>query len=203
MIEITAPAVIDDDFLRLVLDHCKIDAGDPEDLYADPGDADLVPLIEHYVEAAVGRVEACSGRRLFKQSLRLTVDGFGRAIELPASPVIAVTKVEYLDAQGGLVTLPSASYALIDRLGAPKLIPAHGHSWPATAAFPGAVLVDFDAGYAGADNDPDMIPAPLRQAVMMTVADFFRFGSNTATVALHGIPDDAYRACQPFRREWQ
>lgn len=200
MMEITAAPVIDDDFLRLVLDHCKIDAGDPEDLYADPGDADLVPLIEHYVEAAVGRVEACSGRRLFKQSLRLTVDGFGRAIELPASPVIAVTKVEYLDAQGGLQTLPSGDYALIDRLGTPKLIPAHGHSWPATAAFPGAVLVDFDAGYG---EGMETIPAPLRQAVMMTVADFFRFGGNTATVALHGIPDDAYRACQPFRREWQ
>lgn len=200
MMEVTAAPVIDEDFLRLVLDHCKIDAGDPEDTYEDPGDADLVPLIEHYVEAAVGRVEACSGRRLFKQSLRLTVDGFGRAIELPASPVIAVTKVEYLDAQGGLVTLPSAAYALIDRLGTPKLIPAHGHSWPATAAFPGAVLVDFDAGYG---EGMETIPAPLRQAVMMTVADWFRFGGNVATVALHALPDNAYQACQPFRREWQ
>lgn len=200
MMEITAAPAIDEDFLRLVLDHCKIDAGDPEDLYADPGDADLVPLIEHYVEAAIGRVEACSGRTLFKRSLRFTADRFPAALVLPASPVIAVTKVEYIDAQGGLVTLPSASYALIDRLGTPKLIPAMGHSWPVTAAFPGAVLVDFDAGYG---EGMETIPAPLRQAVLMTCADWFRFGGNVATVALHGIPDDAYRACQPFRREWQ
>lgn len=200
MIEITAPAVIDDDFFELVLDHLKIDAGDPEDTYEDPGDAALLPLVEHYVEAAIGQVEACSGRTLFKRSLRFTADRFPAALVLPASPVIAVTKVEYLDAQGGLQTLPSGDYALIDRLGTPKLIPAHGHSWPATATFPGAVLVDFDAGYG---EGMETIPAPLRQAVLMTCADWFRFGGNVATVALHGIPDDAYRACQPFRREWQ
>lgn len=200
MIEITAPAVVDEDFFQLVLDHLKIDAGDPEDTYEDPGDADLIPLVEHYVEAAIGQVEACSGRTLFKRSLRFTADRFPAALVLPASPVIEVTKVEYLDAQGGLVTLPSVSYALADRLGTPKLIPTIGHSWPATAAFPGAVLVDFDAGYG---EGMETIPAPLRQAVLMTCADWFRFGGNVATVALHGIPDDAYRACQPFRREWQ
>lgn len=199
MMEITTPATIDDDFVQMVLDHCKIDAGDPEDLYEHPGDADLVPLVEQYIEAAIGRVEACSGRVLFKRSLRFTADRFPAALVLPASPVIEVTQVEYLDAQGGLVTLPSASYALIDRLGTPKLIPAMGHSWPATAAFPGAVLVDFDAGYGEGMED---IPAPLRQAVMQTVADWFRFAGNVATAALHELPDSAYRACQPFRREW-
>ena len=200
MMEITTPAVIDDDFLRLILDHCKVDAGDPEDTYEEPGDADLVPLIEQYAEAAIGRVEACSGRKLFKRTCKLTLDAFSRSIELPASPVIAVSTVQYMDASGDTQTLASGSYALIDRLGTPKLIPAHGHAWPATWDFPGAVSIIFDAGYG---EGMETIPAPLRQAVLTTVADWFRFAGNVATVALHELPDSAYMACQPFRRAWQ
>ncbi|MFA7588522.1 MAG: hypothetical protein WCY11_20440 [Novosphingobium sp.] len=200
MIEITAPAVVDEDFFQLVLDHLKIDAGDPEDTYEDPGDAALLPLVEHYVEAAIGQVEACSGRALFKRTCKLTLDRFSTAVTLPESPVIEVKSVQYIGTDGATVTLDPADYVLIDRLNKPSLFPAYGKSWPAVRAFPGSVSITFDAGYGeGADD----IPAPLRQAVLMTCADWFRFGGNVATVALHGIPDDAYRACQPFRREWQ
>lgn len=200
MMEITTPAAIDDDFVQMVLDHCKIDAGDPEDLYEHPGDADLVPLVEQYIEAAIGRVEACSGRVLFKRTCKLTLDSFGTAVVIPASPVIAVTSVQYVDTDGATQTLDPANYALIDRLDTPSLFPAYGKSWPAARSFPGAVSITFEAGYGA---DMETIPAPLRQAVMQTVADWFRFAGNVATAALHGIPDDAYRACQPFRREWQ
>lgn len=199
MLEIITPAVIDDDFLRLVYDHCKIEAGDPEDTYSDPGEEEILDLVDSYVEAALGKIESASGRMLFKRSLRFTADGFTTALSLPASPVIAVTKVEYLDAQGGLQTLPSGDYTLVDRLEWPKLIPAQGHAWPATAAFPGAVLVDFDAGYG---EGMETIPAQLRMATMQTVADWFRFGGNVATTSLVPLPADARRACKNFRRVW-
>lgn len=200
MLEIITPAVVDDDFLALVLDHLKIDAGDPEDTYSDPGDADLVPLIEEYIEAALGKIESASGRKLFKRTLRLTLDAFSTAITLPASPVIEVTAVQYVDHDGMLQTLDPTDYVLIDRLETPLLFPAYGKAWPAVRTSPGSVSITFNAGYG---EGMETIPAQLRMATLQTVADFFRFGGNIATTSLAPLPADARRACKNFRRVWQ
>lgn len=192
MIETVTPPVVDADFTALVLDHLKIEAGDEEAAYTG--------LIDSYIEAAIGRVEATSGRMLFKRTLKLTADAFGTALVLPASPVSAVSAVTYVDTAGAIQTLPSAAYALVDKAETPTLYPAYGYEWPATRSFPGVVTVTFDAGY-GADMED--IPAPLRMAVMQTVTDWFRFAGNVATAALNELPDSAYRACQRFRRTWQ
>lgn len=191
MIENITPPVVDEDFLALVFDHCKIEAGAEEEAYSD--------LVEQYVEAAIERVEAMSGRKLFARAMRLTVDRFETAIMLPPSPVIEVTKVEYVTPEGGLQTIDSGDYVLVDRTGNPALYAAHGTQWPKARASRGAVLVDFTAGYGEAMTD---IPASLRQAVMQTVADALRFGGNVATAGVSELPESAYRACLSFRREW-
>src|SRR5690606_6656283 len=131
---------------------------------------------------------ATSGRMLFKRTLKFTTDAFGTALVLPASPVSAVSAVTYVDADGVTRTLDSAAYAVIDKRDTPALFPVYGTSWPAVRDFPGSVVVTFDAGYGEAAED---IPAPLRMAVMQTVADWFRFAGNVATAALHEIPDSA------------
>lgn len=191
MIETTAPATVDPVFLALVLDHCKVDAGDEESAYAD--------LVEAYLDAAIARVEAMSGRMLFTRSLRYTTDAFGTALVLPASPVSTVSSVAYVDTDGATQTLSSGAYALIDKTETPTLYPVFGTEWPKVRPFPGSVTVEFDAGY-GAEMDD--IPAPLRQAVMQTVADWMRFGGNVATTSIAELPESAYRACLSFRREW-
>lgn len=192
MIETTVAPEVDASFLNLVLDHVKVEAGDEESAYGD--------LVAAYVEAALGKVESASGRFLFKRTMRLTVDALGSSIALPASPVIAAgVTVKYLDTAGDEQTLAADQYALVDRLERPRIIPAHGVTWPETWDFPGAVSVTFDAGYGEEMAD---IPAQLRQAVMQTVADWFRFGGNVATTSLMPLPADARRACMNFRRDW-
>ena len=193
MLEITAAPEVDEAFFTLVLDHCKI--GEDEE-------SAIEDLITTYVDAAIGKVESASGRMLFKRMCRLTVDALGSSIALPASPVISVASVTYLDTAGAQQTLASEDRALVDRFGRARLVPAHGITWPATREFPGSVTVTFDAGYAGADNDPALIPAQLRMAVLQTVADWLRFGGNVATTSLAPLPADARRACQNFRRDW-
>lgn len=199
MLEIITPPVVDEDFLALVYDHLKIDVGDPEDTYSDPGEEAILALVDSYVEAALGKIESASGRKLFKRTCRLTLDSFRHTIALPASPVIDVASITYLDTAGEEQTLPSTAYALLDRLEWPKLIPAQGHSWPETWDFPGSIKVTFNAGYG---EGMETIPAQLRMATMQTVADFFRFGGNVATTSLAPLPADARRACQNFRRVW-
>jgi len=187
MMEIVTQPSFDEDLWTCALDHVKVD------------DEALHPLIEQYLYAAIARVEACSGRVLYKRTIKLVVDGFEPEIVLSASPTIAVTAISYVDKDGATQDLDTAAYVLVDRLDTPKVIPARGHSWPVTADVPDAVSVTFDAGYGEEMRD---IPAALRQAVLMTVADWFRFAGNVATAALHPLPDDAYRACLPFRRVW-
>lgn len=192
MIETTVAPVVDEDFLVLVLDHCKVEEGDEETAYAD--------LVENYLEAALSRIESASGRFLFKRTMKLTTDAFGSAIVLPASPVLATgITVTYLDTDGDEQTLAADQYALVDRLERPRIIPAYGVTWPETWNFPGAVSVAFDAGYGTNMED---IPSQLRQAAMQTTADWFRFGGNVATTSVMELPANARRACMNFRREW-
>ncbi|MHA6644567.1 head-tail connector protein [Mesorhizobium sp. A623] len=191
MIEITTPPVVPEAFTDLVLDHCKVEAGDEETAYGD--------LIAAYIEAAIGKVESASGRLLFKRTMTFTADAFGTALAIPASPVLSVASVAYIDPAGASQTLDSGAYVLVDRLEDPALFAAYGTTWPEVRAFPGVVTVIFDAGYGDA---ADSVPAELRMAVMQTVADWMRFGGNVATTSLSPLPADARRACMNFRRTW-
>lgn len=191
MLEIVAAPEVDEDFLSLVLAHVKVEEGEEETAYGD--------LVAAYLDAALARVEAMSGRLLFKRTLRYTADTFGAALELPVSPVISIDSASYVDRDGVTQTLAGSAYALVNRMDQPALYPVPGTAWPATQAFPGAVIVEFDAGYG---EDMEDIPAPLRQAVMMTVADWFRFGGNVAATSIMELPESAYRACLSYRREW-
>jgi uncharacterized phiE125 gp8 family phage protein len=191
MIETTVAPVIDPDFLALVLDHVKVEPGDEETAYGD--------LVEAYLEAAIGRIESASGRCLFTRTMELTTDAFGTALILPASPVISVASVIYIDLEGVEQTLSPSSYSLINRLETPALFAAHGAEFPKARDYPGSITVTFDAGYG--ENVAD-IPAQLRQAVMQTVADWMRFGGNVATTSTMELPANARRACMNYRREW-
>jgi uncharacterized phiE125 gp8 family phage protein len=191
MIETVSAPAVPEDFVGLVLDHCKVEQGDEETAYTG--------LIEEYLAAAIERVEAMSGRRLFERTLRLTVDTFGTALEIPASPVSAIISVAYVDTDGQQQTLAGGAYALIDKAETPRLFPVYGAEWPRVRNFPGSVVVEFKAGYGAGTED---VPAALRMAVLQTVADWFRFGGNVVTAGFGELPESAYRACLSFRRAW-
>lgn len=191
MIETTVAPVVDLDFIALALDHLKIEAGDEETAYAD--------IVAQYVDAALGLVEAASGRLLFSRTMRFTADAFGTALVIPASPVISISTVTYTDADGATQTLAGSAYALIDKAETPTLYPVYGTEWPTVRDFPGSVVVTFTAGYGANMED---VPAPLRQAVLQTVADALRFGGNVATTSTMELPASARRLCMNYRRAW-
>lgn len=191
MIETTVAPVIDSDLQDLVLDHVKVETGDEETAYGD--------LVEAYLEAAVGRIESASGRYLFKRTMELGTDAFGTALIIPASPVISVASIAYVDLDGVTQTLSPSSYSLINRLETPAIFPVYGAEFPKARDYPGSITVTFDAGYG--ENVAD-IPPQLRMAVMQTVADWFRFGGNVATTSVMELPASARHACMNFRRQW-
>lgn len=178
-------------FINRILAHLKIEAGEENVAYQGS--------VQGYFEAALSRVEAMSGRLILKRTLKFTTDGFSDAITLPASPVASVSTVTYWDGLNVQRTLSGAAYSLLDKNESPRLVPAYGGIWPDTRVFPESVSVTFIAGYGERYEE---IPAPLRMAVIQTAADWMRFAGNVATTSIMELPEDAYRACQSFRREW-
>src|SRR5262249_44390121 len=107
------------------------------------------------------------------------------AIELEKPPLVAGSVVvRYRDTAGTWQTLASDQYVV----SAPNLptgrraviAPAFQALWPATFSEPGAVEIDFQAGY----GDVSAVPRGAKRAMLKLIAHWYR---NTEAVALGTI----------------
>ena len=136
------------------------------------------------MQAAETKIENRTGLALSERELRFRCDAFGKAVVLPVAPVIDVSNVTYLDVDGEEQTLPTTVYALVDKLTNPRLVLKPGQVWPATWEIGGAVAVTFTAGW----EDPEDIPAPLRMAVLQTIAAMYEFREEISETRTSEIP---------------
>lgn len=70
------------------------------------------------------------------------------ALKLPRGPMLSLTSVRYYDAAGTLQTMSLSSLIADTQSEPPRVTPAQGAYWPASQFRPGAVQVDFVAGYS-------------------------------------------------------
>lgn len=131
------------------------------------------PQLAAMVEAVVSGVDGSAGelgRALVEQEWELGLDAFpSSAICLPLPPLLSVESVKYVDPEGVQQTMEPAGYT-VEPGEHGFAMPAHGTRWPATRAQPLAVRVRFKAGY-GATGDK--VPAAIRSAILLRVADLF------------------------------
>lgn len=150
---VTTPA-IEPVTLSEVKAHCVI-AHDEDDT-----------LLGTLISAAREHGESLTGRSWTEKTLEVVLDAFPRGhIELPATPITAVTSIKYLDADGSEQTMPSDDYtvdvdSLIGRVVADE--------WPETADKVNAVRVRYTAGWT-----PSTIPSALKQWLMIRVATLY------------------------------
>lgn len=109
-------------------------------------------LIESLLIPAARRYAENITRRAYVQrTLELTLPCFpdGGVIELPFPPLISVTSVKYIDADGVLQTVAASDYQ-VDTYRKPGLLkPAYLESWPTiTRSDFNAVQVRYEAGYS-------------------------------------------------------
>lgn len=165
--------------------------------------------VESLVLAATAWIDGPSGwlgRTLGIQTLELTLDGFvaegcSDEILLPFEPLIDVTSVSYADDGGSVVTLPPADYVVTSR----GLRPADDGDWPSTDDVTEAVRIRYRAGYGKQDpsdatklvND---VPAPIKVAVMMLVAQWYRTREPVAIGAtVEALPFAVDALLSPYR----
>jgi uncharacterized phiE125 gp8 family phage protein len=90
-------------------------------------------------------------------------------ISLP-HPVLSITSVSYIDADGAAQTLQPEAYRLNKARYTSTLSPARGTSWPATAEDDAAVVVVLQAGYG---NTPDVTPDEVQLYILAKLAEQF------------------------------
>jgi uncharacterized phiE125 gp8 family phage protein len=70
------------------------------------------PLLEALIATVTEQAEAETNRQLMEATYEYRLDTFQGLVELPKYPAKEVVKVEYVNAEGGLTTLPDSEYLL-------------------------------------------------------------------------------------------
>jgi len=112
-------------------------------------------------------------------------------IELPRPPMVTATTasavtITYTPSAGAsTVTLDATAYR-VDRQATPGVCrPLYGQTWPSHLVDQNSTVVTWWAGYS---PDGTSVPAPVKSAVLMTVAHLWRNREMTAEAALQEVP---------------
>ena len=140
--------------------HARID-GDAEDT-----------LLDLIIKGQRQQVETELGKALITQTLSATLHNFpaDRDIYLPRPPLQSVVHVKYIDRTGSEITLPPGDYE-VDTGGVRGRIylPADKY-WPDHRYEPGAVRIQFIAGYGAAATD---VPEKYRLRILTACANYY------------------------------
>jgi uncharacterized phiE125 gp8 family phage protein len=138
-------------------------------------------LISGLISAVRAMAEHETGRALVTQTRQLTLEAFpsnGR-IHFGFVPVGEVEKIEYLDADGDLVTIDPTKYRVFSfSMYRAWIEPAIGETWPSLHGQSNALRITYKAGV----EDPASVPQSIKQWILLHVANFYqnRSASNDA-----------------------
>ena len=161
-------------------------------LRVEHDDEDVV--ITSLVTVATAALTSRLGRCLVAQAWRFRVERPSAVISLPLPPVLAITRVAYLDALDAEVAAAAGNYRVtgVGDLEGARIARAGASSW-----WGSATVVDFTAGLAA---DPGSVPQPLKTAILMHVAHLFAVRESVAFDRPgHEVPHGYEDLIQPYR----
>lgn len=141
--------------------HLRVDTSAEDDLIAD------------LISASRERIEAAVGRSLITQNWVLALDAWPIArawVDLPRPPLQQINAVRIYDSDGTVSTWSAEAY-FADLSAAPgRLILRAGEAWPIPGRPLRGIEIDYATGYGPTGSN---VPGPLRQAILMDVAQGF------------------------------
>jgi uncharacterized phiE125 gp8 family phage protein len=162
--------------------HLKVDTTDDD------------ALITSLICAARARAEWHTGRAFVTQSWTLWLDDWpcNGVIEIPLPPLQSVASVTAYTMDDSATVLDAATYQ-VDAASSPaRIMLKPNASPPVNLRRINAVAVAFIAGYGDADGD---VPAPVREAILKLIANFYVNRGDAAAVT----PADALALLAPYR----
>jgi uncharacterized phiE125 gp8 family phage protein len=169
-------------------------------------------LLLSYLESAVDMAEDFTGLTLVPTVLEIALDEFpcvtrGRwsmspaerlsqqAIELPRPPfvsLVAFTSADDSDGEIDPVTYAVDSYAVPARL-----VPVS--VWPTVVPATNRIKVQWLDGYGDTSDGHTPIPAAIRQALLLSVADWYNQREDTVDFTPSSLPNGATALMRPKR----
>lgn len=132
--------------------------------------SDLDALVTNWIKGVIADLEHETGLCLMSQGWTTTLDAFPTcAISLP-HPVISITSVQYLDANGATQTLSSGAYRINRARYETTITPVTGTDWPATQDETGAVTIVTVNGVGTTDA---ATPANVKLYVLAKLVEQF------------------------------
>lgn len=161
-ISITTPPAAEPITLAEAKLHLRVDGSDED------------TLISALITSARQRVEHLTGRALITRTLTETRDAppTTSVLTLATGPVSAVHAVTTTSADGAVTTLDAASYTLDEASIPGRLGLVSGSVWATDARDFLGFSVAYDAGYGTSGSDA---PGPLRDAIMLLIADAYAY----------------------------
>lgn len=156
-------------------DHLRSPNGSAEDAY-------ILTLIE----TARRMGERITRRAFISQNWQQIGSGFPcGCIRVALPPLIDVTGLSYVDADGNTQTLTETTDYVVSKPSGPnagraEIAPAYGTSWPATRCQLDAVTVSFTAGYlTGASPETGEIPADILHGMRLVIGELYKQRSDS------------------------
>ncbi|MFA5900725.1 MAG: head-tail connector protein [Hyphomicrobium sp.] len=115
-------------------------------------------------------IETALGLALITQSWRLHLDRWpdARDVAVPMRPLESVDEVRVISADGD-PTIIAASQYLVDATSVPPRLVRRA-ALPVPGQVARGIEIDFTAGYG---DEPEDVPAPIRQALLLLVAHWY------------------------------
>jgi uncharacterized phiE125 gp8 family phage protein len=117
--------------------------------------------------------------------------------DVPRAPLQAAT-INYLDVDGNSQTLATSVYTVDTNSDPGRIYKQWGQFWPAIRYISNgieSVTVNITAGYGTATE----VPQPIKQAILMTVANLYENRENTSDRTMTEIPGTARALLAPYR----
>lgn len=137
-------------------------------------------LILGLIESAVSAVEGQTNRAICEQTWRMCLDDFPRGyghhrhIRIPKPPTVEISGITYTDTGGATQTLATDQYVLHKDDFTPFVCEAYGVTWPSVRCVPGAVTINFKAGYQRSGPlASTAVPPAIKQAILLHVQSTF------------------------------
>lgn len=154
-------------------------------------------LILGFLDAAVAHAEAFTGLSIAIRTYEVALDTFplrSGAIEIPNPPLLTI---EAFTTGDGTDIAEVTTDFLVDDYSQPARLRPVG-SWPSVTESPNTIRIRYTAGYM-LDSDGLGIPKNIKQAIMLTMADWYNNREDSNDKQTFTLTNGAEAILRPMR----
>lgn len=151
-------------------------------------------LLNSLIKTARDQVERLIGRTLIRRIMVYTGPvPNGACLSIPRPPLLSINSIRLYDGDNNEVEVPTADFKVNTKIEPGELVLEAAQTWAGYLSGANTIEIKFVAGYG---DTADEVPLPIRQAIMLIVANLYEH-RDTADQPL--VPMMADALLMPYR----